>query len=69
MFFVGGCFLSLSTAGHCRHALSTYAFNVASFQKEHQKALPIGVESYFSFILCFNKSLTMPLNVRAYLDK
>lgn len=39
MFFVGGCFLSLSSAGHRRLALSTHAFNVESFKKEHQKAL------------------------------
>lgn len=53
MFFVGGCFLSLSTAGCRRLALSTYAFNVASFQKKHQKPYTRGAESYFIFISRF----------------
>lgn len=51
MFFVGGCFLSLSTAGHRRLALSTHAFKVF----KHQKALPMVLfYSYLVFLQIIN---------------
>lgn len=61
MFFVGGCFLSLSTAGLRSLTLSTYAFNAASSQKKHQKALPMVLRvilflSYVFFLQIINSS-------------
>lgn len=56
MFFVGGCFLSLGAAGHRRAALSTYAFNVASFEKEHQTALPMVLRALLFLSHVFNNN-------------
>ena len=47
-----GVLPNLSAAGRHRRALSTHAFNVASFLKKHQKAQPV-LLSYFSFMGCF----------------